>query len=1334
MGLFNKLRQWAARSVRLNRRQWRVCRFEQMEPRQLLAADPLLHLGAVYVEDNNGDDNSPDRIEITFNGGAPGTQLTELVIDTDKDGNGLSIGDCLFDTQAGGLGAYAAQPLVLVSHQGIDSVTWDVADGGTKLVFHFSGFEAGEKLVFSIDVDEMGYSEPNSLAEGNEFEGSKLAGTFTAPHYAVANGSDIFVDYYDAKLVGTGLNLPPDSYVPPGTTPRNDHTAGAVAPILQIPLPSSIAGTVYEDFDGDNYRDPVDTPLAGVSVSLYELINGDYVFTGRSTTTDAAGNYRFDALRPGTYRVVETQPAGYASVGATAGTVDGATRGAVTNVDVISSVSLLGGEDSIHNDFAEYRPASVSGRVIADLNLNCTYDAGTDKLLSGVTVELTDAQGTVLSTTTTDTLGEYRFDNLRPGVYRIHEVQPAGYFDSGDHVGTVGGALDPTDAIRGITLVSASNGLHYDFCEIQPVNLCGYVYEDNNNNGIKEAGEAGIAGVTVYLTGAGLTAPLAAITNENGRYCFIGLTPGTYAVNEVQPTAYYDGLDTPGSRGGVANNPGDSIDTIPLVGGNGTDYNFGELKPASISGHVHAELDRDCIRDENEPWLAGVTIWLLDGSGNRIRSTTTNANGEYSFTNLAPGTYGVEEIQPADYLDGTDHVGSVGGAILANDKLGQVVLGAGVNGINYDFCELTPASISGHVYVDNNDNGLRDASESWLSGVTVWLLDSNGNRIQSTTTNASGAYSFTMLTPGVYGVEEIQPAGYLDASDHVGSAGGVILANDKLGQAQLDPGVNGINYDFGELLPASLSGYVFKDGETITYRSDQAQPDAYAIRDGQLTPDDTRLAGVTIMLCDATGLPLTDAKGHPLTTTTDANGYYEFELLRPGTYTIREVQPDGYTDFIDSAGSLGGTAVNRNKAVDAGVISTLAIDPKYDAILRVELSPGEVGQNYNFSEVVLATVPPPVVPPVTPTPPGSPIYLPPTDMPLRPQGPLPMPGVGVGYPIFTPTPGPAMFGGTGGAEICAWHLSVINGGQPRRDDANLPYFSETTTQIFDPRSWTGANLHQNEWVVANAQGQVLTTFVFGMPGAQPVPADFNGDGKADAGVFYGGHWFLDLSGDFVWDDGDLWAKLGNGNDQPVVGDWDGDGKADIGIFGASWLGDARALTAEPGLPDAQNPNTRRMKNVPPAPEDATNGYRTMKRTAQGKLRADLIDHVFQFGVTGDKPVVGDWNGDGVKTIGIFRDGRWFLDMDGDGRWSPGDVYAEFGEAGDLAVVGDWTGDGTTKLGVYRHGRFILDTNGNRQIDESDASFTVDGPEGKPAAADFDGDGKTDVAVMREKAA
>jgi hypothetical protein len=133
------------------------------------------------------------------------------------------------------------------------------------------------------------------------------------------------------------------------------------------------------------------------------------------------------------------------------------------------------------------------------------------------------------------------------------------------------------------------------------------------------------------------------------------------------------------------------------------------------------------------------------------------------------------------------------------------------------------------------------------------------------------------------------------------------------------------------------------------------------------------------------------------------------------------------------------------------------------------------------------------------------------------------------------------------------------------------------------------------------------------------------------------------------------------------------------------------------------------------------------------MRSDVIDHVFQYGSKGDRAVAGDWNGDGIRTVGIFRNGAWFLDMDGDGRWSDGDISVEFGQEGDLPVVGDWTGDGISKLGVYRNGTFYLDTNNNRRLDATDKVFQLGHSGDQPVAGDWTGNGVDKVGVYEQNA-
>ena len=279
-------------------------------------------------------------------------------------------------------------------------------------------------------------------------------------------------------------------------------------------------------------------------------------------------------------------------------------------------------------------------------------------------------------------------------------------------------------------------------------------------------------------------------------------------------------------------------------------------------------------------------------------------------------------------------------------------------------------------------------------------------------------------------------------------------------------------------------------------------------------------------------------------------------------------------------------------------------------------------------------------------------------------------------------------------------------------------------------------MRDGEWLTGNKdddasnQPSFSVKILFGIEGGTPLIGDFNGDGIDEVAIFKNGEWFIDLNGNRRWDSEDLWADLGTGDDRPVVGDWDGDGKDDIGIFGPRWPKDEVAIAREPGLPDPANVRASQPKNLPPSEEEAASGVRSVKVSMHGSTRQDLIDHVFEYGASADQPIAGDWNGDGIRTVGIFSQGTWILDTDADGRMDAEDTKVRFGQPGDVPVVGDWNGDGIEQLGIYRDGLWILDLNGNREIDATDKVFEMGGAEDVPVAGDFDGDGVDEASLYR----
>ncbi len=122
----------------------------------------------------------------------------------------------------------------------------------------------------------------------------------------------------------------------------------------------------------------------------------------------------------------------------------------------------------------------------------------------------------------------------------------------------------------------------------------------------------------------------------------------------------------------------------------------------------------------------------------------------------------------------------------------------------------------------------------------------------------------------------------------------------------------------------------------------------------------------------------------------------------------------------------------------------------------------------------------------------------------------------------------------------------------------------------------------------------------------------------------------------------------------------------------------------------------------------------------------FADGLLTFGLPGDRPVAGDWDGDGIDTMGVFRDGIFFLrNSNTDGI---ADVTFAFGIASDLPVVGDWDGDGIDSIGVFREGLFSLRNSNDSGPAEAVFGLGVDGD--IPISGDWDGDGFDTVGVFR----
>ncbi|HEX2544000.1 MAG TPA: VCBS domain-containing protein, partial [Ramlibacter sp.] len=235
---------------------------------------------------------------------------------------------------------------------------------------------------------------------------------------------------------------------------------------------------------------------------------------------------------------------------------------------------------------------------------------------------------------------------------------------------------------------------------------------------------------------------------------------------------------------------------------------------SKLSGHVYVDAGNDGMRNA-EPGIAGTVITLagVDDLGRTVTATTsTDASGYYEFANLRAGRYDLRETQPHDYLDGRDTAGSSGGTVEA-DAITGIALGAGVHGQENNFGELPRSgSIGDQVFLDSNDNGLRDAGELGASGVMVKLLDAAGAVLSRVATDASGRYLFDGLGAGSYTVQVVAPTGYAYAKRDQGlddTRDSDVDASGRTAVIRLEAGVNDLSWDAGLKAVPMRVGYNF---------------------------------------------------------------------------------------------------------------------------------------------------------------------------------------------------------------------------------------------------------------------------------------------------------------------------------------------------------------------------------------------------------------------------------------------------------------------------------------------------------------------------------------------
>jgi len=716
--------------------------------------------------------------------------------------------------------------------------------------------------------------------------------------------------------------------------------------------PAEIGNRVWIDTNKNGLQEAGEPAVPGVTVHLYDSkgtlvgtavtdANGQYYF--RSTTTETpAGNgdntgplplreavaIRMDnaadyAAAGPLYTYGLTQP----NTASANGAVAGASNSNATVIDSFPQIDVPAvqpGTVELTYDAGFIPVHAVGSRVWVDLDQDGVQDPG-EPGLSGVTVQLLNADGSPAknisgsdAVTVTDGLGNYVLTDLALGNYRVQFVLPP----DGSTFTTKNAASstskndsnpDPGTGITDVfTLAATATGdtvassdptsvggifsnptIDAGVVGLRPVAFSGQTWHDPVGNGNINDFIVDIQGVKVELFLAdGVTPavdfdgnPVAPVYSMNwGGYYFDNLLPGTYKAKFTAPAGY-----TPTKQYGFSDPTGDSN-----IDANGwTDL-------ITLRDYASPGMDND---------IGGPDYYTADWIQRHI---------DAGYTTVGP---------------------------------------------------LPKTSIGNFVWLDTDRDGVQDVGEPPLVGARVTLVDSYGNFAYDAnwndvgwkTTDANGYYYFDNLVPGNYRVL-FQPGNYVPTSQFSG-ANSAVDSNPALSYVTIDEhpynGNGALNGESGYLTPwepvlGLVSGNTIADvdGSTLatfvnpTVDAGFVPLEPVAVgnftwidsnRDGIQDIGESVLAGVKVELFDTSGNSVKDASGNTVTSvTTDVNGHYLFDNLRPGDYKIKFTPPDGYLPTTANA-ATSTSANDSNPGSDGWTASfTVTLSATGDTVADVD--------------------------------------------------------------------------------------------------------------------------------------------------------------------------------------------------------------------------------------------------------------------------------------------------------------------------------------------------------------------------------------------------------------
>ncbi|MBE0366382.1 hypothetical protein PAUR_a3382 [Pseudoalteromonas aurantia 208] len=692
---------------------------------------------------------------------------------------------------------------------------------------------------------------------------------------------------------------------------------------LTLPLSKgNISGQVFFDANNDGVLQAATDPgISGITIELSGTESTGKNIGPLLKNTGTSGEFVFEDLSAGTYQLKQSKQSQLSGYQDGFDSRNNSVISGSNNSDVISNITLTANQSSSGNLFAETLlagDASVEGSVFVDGNQNGVKESQ-DLAIPSLAVTLTgnDKFGNSVSlSTNTDSNGVFKFDALRqPDVdgYVVTRADTPSYEDGQDYLDGIKNTHAGKDVVKVATVGKPSKVIFTELPNVGEARVEGAVFVDGNQNGVKESQDLAIISLAVTLTGKdkfGNAVSLSTNTDSNGAFSFTALRQPDadgYVVTRSDTPNYEDGQDY---LDGIKNiHAGKDVVKITTVG-KPSKVIFTELPNAGearVEGAVFVDGNQNGVKESQDLAIISLAVTLSgkDEFGNAVSLTTnTDSNGAFKFDALRQPDvdgYVVTRADTPSYEDGQDYLDGIKNTHAGKNAVKVATVGKPSKVIFTELPNAGEARVEGAVFVDGNQNGVKESQDLAIISLAVTLSgkDEFGNAVSLTTnTDSNGAFKFDALRqPDVdgYVVTRADTPSYEDGQDYLDGIKNTHAGKNAVKVATVGKPSKVIFTELPNAGEARVEGTVFVDGN----------------QNGVKESQDLAIPSLAVTLSGK------DEFGNAvsLTTNTDSNGAFKFDALRQPDvdgYVVTRADTPSYEDGQDYLDGIKNTYSGKN--------------------------------------------------------------------------------------------------------------------------------------------------------------------------------------------------------------------------------------------------------------------------------------------------------------------------------------------------------------------------------------------------------------------------------------